>query len=141
MIDFGIKYDGYCTDTTRMIYMGKPKKEDIENYQFMLNLQDDLVKNAKKGARCSDLFGYCQKNLGKYKMIHSLGHGVGLEIHESPNLGSKDKTLLNKNVVVTIEPGIYIIGKYGIRIEDTILITSESNEILSRIDKKLKIIK
>ncbi len=141
MIDFGIRYKGYCTDTTRMAYVGSPSDEELETYHFMLNVQEDLVRNARRGTKCSELSKHCAKSLGSHKMIHALGHGVGLLVHERPSLSQLDNTVLETGMVVTIEPGIYLQGKYGIRIEDTLAVNPKSNEILSRTSKKLRIIK
>ena len=123
IIDFGIKYKGYCTDCTRTIYIGKPNNKEKEVYNFLLNIQKNIINNIKINDNCGKIYENCVKSLGKYSkyFIHGLGHGVGVEIHELPNLsfGSKDKIM--KNMVFTVEPGIYMQREFGIRIEDTIL--------------------
>jgi Xaa-Pro aminopeptidase len=136
VIDFGVKYRGYCSDITRTIYIGTPKKKEIEDYEKVLFVQEKCVRMIKPGIKAEKLYMFAKKNLKN--MIHGLGHGVGVEIHEGPNLleGSKDNLL--KNMVFTIEPGNY--NKYGIRIEDTVLLKGTA-EILTKVDKKLKIIK
>jgi len=136
VIDFGVKYKGYCSDITRTIYIGTPLRKEIEEYEKVLFVQKKCIEMIKLGVKAEKLYLFAKKNLKN--MIHGLGHGVGVEIHERPNLleGSRDKLL--KNMVFTIEPGTY--NKYGIRIEDTVLLKNNP-EILTKIDKKLKIIK
>ena len=140
VIDFGIKYKGYCTDCTRTIYIGKPNDEEKEVYSFLLDVQKNTINNIKINDNCGKIYENCVKSLGKYSkyFIHGLGHGVGIEIHELPNLslGSKDK--ITENMVFTVEPGIYIQKKFGIRIEDTLLMKKKA-EILTKVSKDLLI--
>lgn len=142
IIDFGVKCGGYCSDTTRTIYLGKPSREDIKVYDFMLKLQQGLIDDVKEGDRCSDIYAGCIKKMGKYAHCfnHGLGHGVGVEIHELPNLSAKSRDRINEGMVFTIEPGIYISGRFGIRIEDTILM-AERPLMLTRVSKRLRVIK
>ena len=123
VVDFGVKYKGYCSDITRTIYVGSPSKKEKEIYNFLLNIQKDAINQIKNNKKCSELYDYVNKSLGKYKdnFIHGLGHGVGVEIHELPNLTLNSKDRIRNNMVFTIEPGIYFPTKFGIRIEDTIL--------------------
>ena len=141
VIDFGIKYKGYCTDCTRTIYIGKPNNKEKEVYNFLLNAQKNIISNIKINDNCGKIYENCVKSLGKYSkyLIHGLGHGVGVEIHELPNLslGSKDK--LMENMVFTVEPGIYLPKKFGIRIEDTILMQRKPI-ILTKVPKDLLIV-
>ena len=138
VIDFGIKYKGYCTDITRTIYIGKPKKKEKEIYDFLLNIQKSLIENIKTNDNCGKIYEDCVKGLGKYSkyFIHGLGHGVGIEIHELPNLTLNSKDKIQKNTVFTIEPGIYIPNKLGIRLEDTILM-GEKLIVLTNVPKGL----
>lgn len=139
VIDFGVKYNGYCSDITRTVYFGNPSKKEKEIYSFLLRIQEEAILLAKSSKKCSELYDFVNAGLGKYRkyFTHGLGHGVGVEIHEMPNLtlGSKDK--ITENMIFTIEPGIYIPKKLGIRIEDTILyskkpirLTSTSKDLL-----------
>lgn len=143
VIDFGIKYKGYCTDITRTIYFGKPSKKEIEIYNLLLKAQTNTIENTKLNETGDEIYKRLIKYLGSYSkyFIHGLGHGIGIKIHELPNLtdGSKDK-LLN-NMVFTVEPGIYIPNKFGMRIEDDILMTPKGAEILTKTPKKLIIFK
>jgi len=141
VIDFGVKYKGYCTDITRTIYLGKINKKEKEVYNFLLNIQKNIIKDIKINDNCGKIYDGCVKDLKKYSkyFIHGLGHGVGVEIHELPNLtlGSKDKIV--ENMVFTIEPGIYLPRKFGIRIEDTVIM-EEKLSILTKMTKDLLII-
>ena len=141
VIDFGIKYKGYCTDCTRTIYIGKPNDEEKEVYSFLLDVQKNTINNIKINDNCGKIYENCVKSLGKYSkyFIHGLGHGVGIEIHELPNLslGSKDK--ITENMVFTVEPGIYIQKKFGIRIEDALLMKKKV-ERLTKVSKDLLIV-
>lgn len=139
VIDFGIKYKGYCTDTTRTVYIGKPSKKDMELYNIVLNAQKNVIQSIKIGNDFSDLDKRVRKDLGKYekKFIHSLGHGVGIEVHESPNISSFSKTKIQEGIYFTIEPGIYFPLRLGIRIEDDILIENKKVINLTTIDKNL----
>jgi len=134
VIDFGIKYKGYCTDITRTIYIGKPNNKDKHIYNFLLNIQKNIINNIKINDNCGKIYEKCVKDLknyGKY-FIHGLGHGIGVEIHEFPNLTLNSKDSIMENMVFTVEPGIYLPGKFGIRIEDTVIMEKK----LESIDKK-----
>tara|TARA_Y100000310_G_C20693471_1_gene823892 strand:+ start:2248 stop:3315 length:1068 start_codon:yes stop_codon:yes gene_type:complete len=123
VIDFGVKYQGYCSDMTRTIYLGKPSKKEKDVYNFLLNIQKNTIQDIKLGDSCGKIYNNCVKSLKNYSeyFTHGLGHGVGAQIHELPNLNLNSKDNIQKNQVFTIEPGIYIPKKFGIRIEDTIL--------------------
>ena len=138
VIDFGIKYKGYCTDITRTIYIGKPTKQEKDIYNFLLKIQKDIIKNIKLNDNCGKLYENCVKNLKNYSkyFTHDLGHGVGTEIHELPNLTLSSKGKIQKNIIFTIEPGIYIPNKLGIRIEDTILM-GKNPVLLTKVAKDL----
>src|SRR3989344_672353 len=115
-IDLGVKYKNYCSDITRTIYIGNPSKKEIEDYNKVLKIQEESIKTRE--TKTSKLFLKAKKVLGK-DFVHSLGHGIGIDIHEKPNLNEKSKEKLTSNMAYTVEPGIY--NKYGIRIEDVIL--------------------
>lgn len=140
VIDFGIKYMNYCTDTTRTVYLGKPSKKEIEMYNFLLNVQKNAIKNVKLNVKCAKLFEQVKKDLGKHSkyFTHGLGHGFGVKIHESPTISEKSKHKIKENSVFTIEPGIYF-KDFGIRIEDDVLVTKNKVEVLTKIGKDLKI--
>ena len=141
VIDFGVKYNGYCSDITRTVYIGKPSQKDKEIYNMLLKIQKDAIIQIRNNKKCSELYTFVNENLGKYKkyFTHGLGHGVGVEIHEMPNLTLNSKDRIKNSMVFTIEPGIYFPGKFGIRIEDTILF--KNNAItLTKTSKDLIII-
>ena len=141
VIDFGIKYQGYCTDITRAICIGKPSRQEKEIYNFLLKIQKGIIDSIKPNDNCGKIYGNCVKNLGEYSkyFTHGLGHGVGVEIHELPNLTLNSKGKIRKGMVFTIEPGIYIPKKFGIRIEDSILM-GERPVILTNAPKDLLIV-
>ena len=141
-IDFGIRYKGYCTDTTRTIYLGMPSEKEKEIYNFLLDVQKNAIKNVRVGKKCSMLYKEVVKNLGKYSkyFTHGLGHGIGVKIHELPNLTEKSKDRFKEGKIFTIEPGIYF-KEFGIRIEDSVLIKNGEAEVLTKISKELLIIK
>src|SRR3989338_325883 len=101
VLDFGVKYKGYCSDITRTIYFGSPSKKEKEIYNMLLKIQKGAIAQIKLNKKCSELYDFVAKNLGKYSryFTHGLGHGVGVEIHELPNLtlNSKDRITNNKD--------------------------------------------
>lgn len=130
IIDLGVKYKNYCSDITRTVYIGNPNKKEIQDYNKVLKIQEESINS--KEVKTSRLYLKSKKFLGK-DFIHSLGHGIGIDIHEKPNLNEKSKEKLTNKMVYTIEPGIY--NKYGIRIEDVVL----DKEVLTKVDKELTI--
>ena len=124
-IDMGCKVNGYCSDMTRTIFVGEPTEEMKMVYDLVLKNQEFAIEQYKEGCSTRQITMMIENNfkLNGFNLIHSLGHGVGLEIHEPPYIGFKNDMFLKENMVVTDEPGIYIPGKFGIRIEDTVQIT------------------
>ncbi len=141
VIDFGIKYKGYCTDCTRTVYIGKPNNKEKDIYNFLLKVQSNIIKNIKIDDNCGRIYENCMKGLKNYSkyFIHGLGHGVGTEIHELPSLSLNSKDKIKEHMVLTIEPGIYIQKKLGIRIEDTILMKAMPI-VLTNVSKDLLIV-
>ena len=124
-IDMGCKVNGYCSDMTRTFFVGEVPDEVKKVYDLVLKNQVQTQEEFKDGANTRLLSKMVENDfkLNGYDLIHSLGHGVGLEIHEPPYVGYRNDTTLRENMVVTDEPGIYIPGKFGVRIEDTVQIT------------------
>ena len=124
-IDMGCKYNGYCSDMTRTIFVGSVPEDIKKIYDIVLKSQQQALDEMKDGANIRLIAKNVDTNFRfyNYDLIHALGHGVGMEIHERPYISMNNDTLLKENMVVTDEPGIYIPGKYGVRIEDTVLIT------------------
>ncbi len=110
ILDFGAKYKGYCSDMTRTIFIGETTDEEKELYEFVLNVQTRAFNKYKNNADCMEIATSVQKELysHNFNLIHALGHGVGLEIHEKPVLSTKSNYTLKQDMVVTNEPGIYI---------------------------------
>lgn len=141
VIDFGIKYNGYCTDITRTVGIKRVSKKERRVYNFLLNVQKNIINGIKINDNCGKIYENCVKNMKNYSkyFIHGLGHGIGVEIHELPNLTLNSKDRIKKNMVFTIEPGIYIPNKFGIRIEDTILMKNKPI-ILTKVAKDLLLV-
>lgn len=144
LLDFGAKINGYCSDMTRVIFFGKPKDKQIKAYQTVLSAQKIALQRLKVGLRCEEVDKLAKKIITSYgypEYQHGLGHGVGLAIHEAPRLKLKSKEILQENMVVTVEPGIYIADEYGIRIEDLVVLRKEGVEVLSKSPKELLIVR
>lgn len=126
-MDFGAVYDGYHSDTTRTVAIGSVTDEQKKIYDIVLNAQLAVLKEVKAGKSCSEIDNVARNIIEKAGygdcFGHSTGHGVGLEIHEAPNVSPKGDIILEEGMVITDEPGIYIPEKFGVRIEDMIYIT------------------
>lgn len=124
-LDFGCVYQGYCSDMTRTIFVGYVPEEIKPIYDLVLKNQLQTERELKDGANIKMVSRMVENDfkLHGYDLVHSLGHGVGLDIHEYPYLNGKNDSFLKEKMVVTNEPGIYLPGKFGVRIEDTVLIT------------------
>lgn len=142
LLDFGARYQNYNADMSRTIFLGKPTDEERERYNLLLRVQTQAIKSIKAGKSFWELQQEARSNLGKYSshFIHLLGHGIGLDVHETPSYQEEGKEIVQKNQVFTIEPGIYFFKKYGIRIEDTILFDG-TVKILTKSPKDLISIK
>jgi Xaa-Pro aminopeptidase len=140
-LDFGIIHDGYCSDMTRTVYFGSPRPDERSAYQAVLEAQEAAVAAVTAGAVCGDVDEAARSvlrdaGLGE-AFTHSTGHGVGLEIHEAPRVGANQTTRLQAGMVVTIEPGIYLEGRFGVRIEDMVAVMRNGGEILTPAPKAL----
>ncbi|MDR0979083.1 MAG: Xaa-Pro peptidase family protein [Lachnospiraceae bacterium] len=141
-IDMGCKYNGYCSDMTRTIFVKGVKPEYKAVYDLVLKnqlLTLDEIKDGKSIKSLSQLVENDFKLYG-YDLVHSLGHGVGLQIHEMPAVSAKNDTNLKQNEVITSEPGIYVFGRFGVRIEDTVLVGKEGGTALTNTTKDYVII-
>jgi Xaa-Pro aminopeptidase len=144
IIDMGVRVGGYCSDMTRTIFVGKPTEKDKAMYQLVLGSKKAGEKMVKPDALCAAADEAARKAMGAYRkyFIHTLGHGVGKRIHEKPIIFFKrTDDVFIENSVVTVEPGMYIPGKLGIRIEDTYLVTPKGAVALTRSPQKLIVIK
>lgn len=142
-IDMGCKYNGYCSDMTRTIFVGYVPEEIKPIYDLVLKQQLQVEKELKDGASIKNICRMVENNfkLHGYDLVHALGHGVGLEIHENPVISSRNDSNLKDKMVITNEPGIYIAGKYGVRIEDTLLINKDGCISLTKSNKDYIVIK
>jgi Xaa-Pro aminopeptidase len=139
--DFGVILAGYCSDMTRTVHVGRAQTEASSAYEAVKQAQQAAVEAVKPGATAGEVDHAARKllynhGLGKF-FTHSTGHGLGLEIHEAPKIAAAQKEVLRPGMVITIEPGVYLPGKWGIRIEDTVVVTETGCEILTPCPKDL----
>jgi Xaa-Pro aminopeptidase len=144
VIDWGAKFAGYCSDCTRTVAIGEPGPEAREAYELVLGAQQVGLDEVRAGGNGKEIdkavrdIIYGAGHEGHFG--HGLGHGVGLEIHEAPTLSFRSEDILQAGTVVTVEPGVYLPGKFGIRIEDLVVITDDGIRILTQIPKPLRIV-
>jgi Xaa-Pro aminopeptidase len=135
LIDMGATQDGYASDMTRVAHTGEPPKRILRLYKAVLEAQLAALRSIKDGVTTGAVDAAARGVLKRYELdrafVHSTGHGLGLEIHEPPRIARKDKTKLRAGMAITIEPGVYIDGVGGIRIEDTVLVTEHGCEVLT----------
>ena len=140
-LDFGVLLDGYCSDMTRTVHLGRPKSDVRSVYDSVLEAQRAAVAAVRAGVEAGAVDEAARSVLRNAGLAdhfsHSTGHGVGLEIHEGPRIAAKQTTRLAAGMVITIEPGVYLPGRFGVRIEDTVLVTKNSAEILTPTTKAL----
>ena len=138
-IDMGCKYNGYCSDMTRTIFVGEIDEEVEKVYNLVLKNQIQTIGEMKEGAICKNVARMVVNDfeINGYDLIHGLGHSLGLEIHEIPNLGTKSEVILKPNMIITDEPGIYIPGRFGIRIEDTVIVGKSTGVALTKSNKEI----
>jgi len=144
LMDFGAIVNGYRSDITRTVFIGRPTDEERKIYQIIFDAQDIALSNAKEGLLAKDLDGLARdyissKGYGKYFM-HSLGHGLGLRVHQNPKVSFLSDEILKENMIITIEPGIYLPERFGIRIEDDIVVKRNSSINLTKSTKEIIII-
>ena len=143
-MDFGVKKDGWCSDTTRTLCIGQPTEEMIRVYETVLAAQEAGIEKARAGITGGELDKAARDVIekagyGKY-FGHAFGHGVGLDIHEAPVASPGVEDILPEGAVISAEPGIYIPGKFGVRIEDVLFLTENGCENLTHLPKKLQIL-
>ncbi len=139
LMDFGVIYQGYCSDLTRNLFLGKANNEYRHAYKIVKKCNEQSIKKCAPKVKSSDLFNQADiylKQKSKQKLIHVLGHGLGQEVHEPPYLRAGGKDILQPNMITTIEPGLYYENKFGIRIEDLVRITETGREVLSKHSSK-----
>ncbi len=143
VIDWGAELDGYCSDCTRTVATGQPDEEVRRVYELVLSAQLKGVESVRGGADCREVDALARAviDAGGYReqFGHGLGHGVGMEVHEGPRLSQRAEGSLRSGNVVTVEPGIYLPGRFGVRIEDLVVVTGDGCEIITSVPKELKI--
>jgi Xaa-Pro aminopeptidase len=137
--DFGVILHGYCSDRTRTVWVGRHSAEPRRVYAAVLEAQLAAIAAVRPGATAGEVDRAARNvlkshGLGKY-FTHSTGHGVGLEIHEAPRLARSEQEVLRPGMVITVEPGAYLPGKWGVRIEDMVVVTEQGCEVLAPTNK------
>jgi len=137
--DFGVILRGYCSDQTRTVWVGTASRRARRIYEAVREAQQAAVDAVRPGASAGDVDAAARNvlrkaGLGRY-FTHSTGHGVGLEIHEAPRVAAGQREILQPGMVITIEPGVYFPGKWGVRIEDMVLVTAGGREVLTPTSK------
>jgi Xaa-Pro aminopeptidase len=135
LLDYGCVYGNYCSDITRTYFHGKPTDEFRKVYSIVAASQKAGIARVRAGVKTRDVDAACRglisdAGYGQY-FTHGTGHGVGMEIHEAPTLNTRSAETLKAGMIVTVEPGIYLHGKFGVRIEDTLLVTGSGREVLT----------
>ena len=130
LVDWGAKYNGYCSDNTRTIVYNE-KEQEI--FDIVRESHDKAIKAIKPGLKCCEIDKVSRDIIKEYgygdKFIHSTGHSLGLDIHETPTFNARDDTIIEKGMVITVEPGIYLEGEFGVRLEDTVAIGNNAKII------------
>ncbi|HOB37799.1 MAG: M24 family metallopeptidase [Methanomassiliicoccaceae archaeon] len=142
LFDFGCKYDRYCSDITRTYFLGSVPEKFERVYQVVLEAQQKALDAIRAGARGRDVDAAAREHIEGSGfpggLIHSTGHGLGLAVHDGGRMAPNDDLVLEENMVMTVEPGIYIPGEGGVRIEDDIRVTKDGYEMLTSADKRLR---
>lgn len=140
-MDFGARYNGYCADMTRTVAFGDITEKQRLVYDTVLKAQLEAIKNIKMGAVCKEIDAVARKiidNAGFQGCFgHGLGHSLGIEVHESPAFNTRDNTVLESGMVLSVEPGIYLENKFGVRIEDVVCVTEAGCENFTKSTKEL----
>lgn len=139
ILDYGCRYGGYCSDITRTVFVGEPTKEQKKAYEIVLRANIEAEKAVKEGIRAEEIDGIAREVIsregyGEY-FITRTGHGIGMAVHEAPYIKAGNKRVLKAGMAFSIEPGIYIPGKFGIRIEDIVIVNRDEVCILNKAEK------
>lgn len=144
ILDLGVLWKGYCSDITRTVALGACSDEMRNVYEVCLKGQQAALQGVRDGVAARKLDDIARTHLADAGLDeffnHGLGHGVGLEIHEAPSLNSRTEDVLKTNMAVTVEPGIYLPGKFGVRIEDLVLVGPTGPRVLSKSPKELRVV-
>lgn len=139
LIDIGAIYEAYCSDLTRMIIMSETSVEIRKTIEIVNEALNAAIEKAVPGNKCSEVDKAARNVIKKYGLskyfIHSTGHGIGIDVHEAPRLSPNSEEILKNGMVITIEPGVYIWNKYGVRIEELVLITEKGPKLITQIPR------
>jgi Xaa-Pro aminopeptidase len=142
LFDWGAELDLYCSDCTRVVFLKPPGRKWRRIYEAVRVAQQKAIAALRPGASCKEVDGVARTHIAKAghrnDFRHGLGHGVGLRVHEAPTLGMRSEDTLAEGMVVTVEPGIYLAGWGGVRIEDTVVVRRDGAEVLSSLPKTLE---
>ncbi len=145
LMDFGCSYDGFLSDMTRTLFFGEPTDKFLRVYNAVKNAHLKAVSEISSGISCKQADAIARDCLGEFGLseyfTHSLGHGIGVKIHEFPTLNKKSETILTDGMVFSVEPGVYLEGEFGVRIEDTVTLIGGKAVSLMTMDKELLVIK
>lgn len=144
ILDFGCRYKGYCSDTSRTVFIGEPTEEQKKVYEIVLRANREAEKAVKEGVTAGEIDRIARKIItdegyGEY-FINRTGHGIGVEIHEEPFIKEGNKEILKSGMAFSVEPGIYIPGKFGMRVEDIVIVDGEKARILNKSNKEMTIV-
>ena len=135
-LDFGVVLGGYCSDMTRTVHLGRATAREWAVYDSVLEADQAAGAKVAPGVSCGEVDEAARAVLRRAKLdrwfTHSTGHGVGLEIHEGPRVAAKQEQVLEPGMIITIEPGVYLPGEFGVRIEDMVLVTERGANVLTR---------
>lgn len=145
VLDFGIRYQGYCSDMTRMLYKGKPTQQDKARYEHLCQVQKktlNFIQQNGPGTKTACIDAFARKAMGAQQSLftHGLGHGVGIQVHEKPVLNTTSKDRLHQGDVFTVEPGMYFPDRSGLRIEDTVVLRKGGVDVLTSAPKTLVVV-
>jgi Xaa-Pro aminopeptidase len=144
VFDYGAKVDGYCSDCTRTLAVGEPDAEAAEVYELVRRAQAAGLEAIHAGVSGVDADSTARDVIAEgghaNEFGHGLGHGVGLEVHEAPRLGQRSEDELETGDVVSVEPGVYLAGRFGVRIEDLVFVTEDGHRNLSSLPKELRVV-
>lgn len=144
ILDYGCRYKGYCSDISRTVFIGEPTEEQRKVYEIVLRANEEAEKAVREGIAAEEIDKIARKIIsdegyGEY-FICRTGHGIGLAVHEAPYIKDGNKEILKTGMAFSIEPGIYIPGKFGMRVEDIVVVDGKGSRILNKANKKMTIV-
>ncbi len=144
VMDFGARYKGYNSDITRMVSLGAPSIKHKKIYDAVLSAQESAIARVRDGVPAKDVDKAARNSLKKHQLekyfTHGTGHGIGIQVHEGPRVSLSSKDILKEGMVITVEPGVYLPGTGGFRIEDMVLVKKGGCEVLTKAAKRLEVL-